>query len=585
MKKDFTNFQKTVNILLLAAIFFAPLKMGTMLLPGMPQTYPDSIFNLLINSMPPAFFPVLSGILLILSVLAYGIPQTLTPKSATGKLLLMWLFMPLAALLGFIDADSLESPVVELEYILGLSAFVLTTAIVLNSAGEVFRKQMFNAAAAGTVFTCLSGVYQYFFGFNELKEFIETQEKLYNIEFPEALKARAYDVRTYATFTFASAFAAMLILSGALTVVRASCWGKHFEPVQLSQKLFGVLTAALCIGMLLTTKGRGAFLAALIALGLSVLLMLKNRKLQIAALTAVALAIIAGACYIHYAGRGFSSMTERVGYLKSSAEMLIAHPFCGDGWGDFTFHHALNKSFGNEELAKDPHNIVAAFAGQTGIAGGLLILSMLIFTVFTAYSKYLKERSWENIALAGGLCAFSLHILMDLDWQVPGLMIFYAVLSFAAVYTPEENISLPRKNVFYVVPVLLTAILSLLGGIHWGMVDSRHSALLSASGQEIGVISQQRSSYEVDMLAKDALKLAPYSHSIYHAWANDKMHRGDYDRAAELCENALKKVPRSHIVTLTMAEIYKKSGQLEKARIYQEKADKLFPLKKELSSQ
>ena len=94
MKKDFTNFQKTVNILLLAAIFFAPLKMGTMLLPGMPQTYPDSIFNLLINSMPPAFFPVLSGVLLILSVLAYGIPQTLTPKTATGKLLLMWLFMP-----------------------------------------------------------------------------------------------------------------------------------------------------------------------------------------------------------------------------------------------------------------------------------------------------------------------------------------------------------------------------------------------------------------------------------------------------------------------------------------------------------
>ncbi|MBO5722993.1 MAG: O-antigen ligase family protein, partial [Lentisphaeria bacterium] len=481
--QEFTRLQKIVNFLMLTAVLLAPLKMGNMILPGLPLGLPGGVWDVVLTNLPVPWLAVFSGVMLLMSLIAYGVNDRLSLSSWSGRLLWLWLWLPLVALLGFVNADSLENPVIELEYVFMLCSFASAAALTLNGAGALFRRKMLNCMAIGTILTALWGAHQYFFGFEEMRNFIAEQEKAGVMIAPE-LKARALDVRTFATFTFASALAGMFCLSGAVTVIRAGESGKRFEPSVISQWVFVILTAVLCSTIFLTTKGRSAFLSVTAAAALCGLVSVKSRKIKAAALAAALVVVIAGACYIHFAGRGFGSMTERVGYLKSSAEMLAEHPFCGGGWGNFTFHHAINKNFGNEELAKDPHNFVAAFASQTGIFGGLLTVALLIAALLAAYKNLRREVTAEKLAIFFGLSAFSLHMLMDLDWQVIGLMLWYAVLMFAGAYKDDSDGVLRKQEKYPLLAICsLLAVCTVAGGIHWSIADIRHYELQETAGQ------------------------------------------------------------------------------------------------------
>ena len=578
MEKTANKLQKWCRMLFLATIFLLPLKMGSMLLPGVPHSYPAEVFDLVINPLPPSAFAIWSAVLLLLALGSYGFPEKLSWKDPAGKLLGLFLLLPLTALLGFVNPDNWESAVIEFEYLLSVAAFAAASAIMIFSEPVEFRNKVMNTLAVGTVCTALAGVYQYFYGFEELKKFIEEQEKLHNIKFPMELKARAYDVRTYATFTFASALAGFLALAGALTCVRSFRAGSRFEPVKLSQKIFTVLAIILVSGIFLTTKGRSAFLSVIVAGALSGFLLLKSRKIKVLLAISAILAITAGAFYIHYAGRGFGSMTERVGYLQTSAKMLGEHPIFGAGWGSFTYNHALYKNFGNEELAKDPHNMIAAFASQTGIFGGLAVTMLLLYTLYCAARRLKNIFAWENLAIFFGLSAFSLHILMDLDWQVPALMAYYII--FAMLALPDNECDQVQKSKLPAILFALLGAVALTGGLHWALYENSFGKMLAASGQEAGVFQEPKSSYEVDVLAEKALKLAPYSASIYNAWALDKMRRSDFEEAEKLFLKTIELAPRSNAAHKSLSKVYDFLGKKDLAKKHADIADKLFPYRK-----
>lgn len=576
MEKSADKLQKFCRTVFLATVFLLPLKFGAMILPGVPHAYTADIYGVILNALPPSAFTVWSAALLILALAAYRFPAGITLKNPFGRVLTLFLLLPVITLLGFINPDNPESAVIEFEYILGVAAFAAASAIILQGSPENFRTRIFNTAAAGTIVTALAGAYQYFYGFDELKNFIATQEKLHNIKFPPELKARAYDVRTYGTFTFASALAGFLALTGALTAVRAFRWGGNFEPVKISQKIFAALAILLVAGIFLTTKGRSAFLAVIISAAFTGFILLKSRKVKLFLAISAVVVIIAGAFYIHLAGRGFGSMTERVGYLQSSVKMVLEHPFCGAGWGSFTYYHAQYKNFGNEELAKDPHNMIAAFASQTGIPGGVAITVLWLYILYLAGKRMKRDFSPENMALFAGLGAFSLHILMDLDWQVPALMAYYSLFALLTADDLSENETVPGRKL----PVFMLAILSLLtltGGIHYAASENTFGNMLAAAGQEAGAYTPPQSSYEVDIAAEKALKLAPYSASICNAMALDKLRRGDLDRAEELFRQTIKLAPRSHAAHKSLSKLYTLLGKKELAEKHAAEADRLFP--------
>ena len=580
--EEFTPLQKVVNFLVMTVVLLAPLKMGSMILPGVPQGTPQGVWDVLLNALPVPLLAVFSGVLLVLTILAYKVDDCLSFRTHSGRLLWLWLLLPVVSVIGFINADSLESPVIFLEYTLMLSSFAVSVALSMNSAGADFRRKLFNCVTAGTIFTALWGAHQYFFGFADMRQFILEQEQAGIYIAPE-IKARALDVRTYATFGMASALAGMFCLAGALTASKAWAGGRKFDPPRVSQWVFLSLTVLLCGGIFLTTKGRSAFLSVIVASAASGFIFIKSRKVKAAVGIGALALIIAGACYIHFAGRGFGSMTERVGYLKSSGELLLKHPFCGGGWGNFTFHHAINKSFGNEELAKDPHNFVASFASQTGVVGAVLTAMLIFCSLFAAYKALKKGFSLEKLAVFFGLSAFSFHMLMDLDWQVAGLMIWFAVFGFAASCDADENAEnkvIPAEKYSLTAIAVLIAVLTVAGSLHWSIADSRHYALQEAAGQQPGTPQQPMDSFTVDRKAREALSVAPYSHSIYMVWGNDALRRGDLNAAEERYNKALEIVPRSHAVYDRLGDVYKLRGDVEKAAAYYDKADKLFPYKK-----
>ena len=93
-------------MLFLATIFLLPLKMGSMLLPGVPHSYPAEVFDLVINPLPPSAFAIWSSVLLLLALGSYGFPAKLSWKNPAGKLLGLFLLLPLTALLGFVNPDN-----------------------------------------------------------------------------------------------------------------------------------------------------------------------------------------------------------------------------------------------------------------------------------------------------------------------------------------------------------------------------------------------------------------------------------------------------------------------------------------------
>jgi tetratricopeptide (TPR) repeat protein len=198
------------------------------------------------------------------------------------------------------------------------------------------------------------------------------------------------------------------------------------------------------------------------------------------------------------------------------------------------------------------------------------------------YKKLRKEFSLELLAVFFGLSAFSIHTLMDLDWQVAGLMFWYAILAFAGSYEedfPQEAHDKASKYSLNSL-IVLTALLTIAGGVHWSISDSRHYELLDVAGQQPGVPQQPQSSFTVDKKVQAALSVAPYSHSIYMVWGNDALRRGDLDNAEKRYNQALQMVPRSSGVYERLGDVYKQRGDMTQAAIYYDKADKLFPYKK-----
>lgn len=574
------NLQELTALLLAVFTALLPLKCGTLILPGVPNSWPDGLIGWLVTAPPPAFFVLVSGGLLALALAAYGMAEWRWRRPEC-LILAGWLLLVPVGALGLIQAGGLEPGVVELSYFAGLSAYAGSVYLLLARRGPEWRMTLLNAAAAGVLLTAAVGVYQYFFGFDELRQYVLEQEKLYGVDFSAEFKARIWDVRTYATFTFASALAGCLLLTAPLTVALLWRWGRRFEPVRLSQWLFAALGGLMLFGVFLSTKGRGAFLAAVLAAAGLAVLRLKSRKLRLAAVL-LGLAVIAGgACYIHWAGRGFGSMTERVGYIITSAQMIHDQPWCGEGWGDFVHRHARMKFLGNEELAKDPHNIVASFAGQVGIPGLLYILSLLGLPLFWAWRRVRVSREAWRWALFGGLAAFYLHAMMDLDLQVPGLMALMILAQFALIdFVPETNPATgPGRRRLAGVVLSGIAAAALLAGIHWTRADWRLERLLDAAGQTVGAVGRPTANpAAVRKLVDEAAAVAPYSMAVYLAGGNYMLAVGNLTAAEQYFLAAQRRSPEYWLLFSRLADVYERRGDADKAVGYRKEAERRFPL-------
>ena len=419
-----------------ATAFLLPLKFGGISgLAEVPGTFPSDLWEWLIfSSYPTEIFTILCGVLLALTLLggATRLPQTREMRWMS------WLWgalLPLAVLPGFVNTAVRDYAYLQLAHFLGVGAWCWATALLI--ADDPRRKKLFvGALLAGFLLAVLAGWRLYFWGFAETRRYFAEKAASGAVQIDKQLQIKLDDNRVYATFTSCNSFAGFIILVGALFAVCAWKFGERFEPRKVSKWLFMGAAALLTFGVLPLTHSRGALLCALLAALGAFLCLRLPRAVKLAGLILFIAAGIGGAWYEHHKGRGFLSVAERVDYLRTSSRLTAAHPFAGAGWDGFFREHMRIKFTKTDESAHDPHNFVASFASQSGVLPGLLALAALALPLWALFRRY-RDFDLPRRAVCWGCAAAALHMLMEMDCQVPAQPAAFWLLAWSALTDAE----------------------------------------------------------------------------------------------------------------------------------------------------
>ncbi|WP_292359982.1 MULTISPECIES: O-antigen ligase family protein [unclassified Methylophaga] len=136
--------------------------------------------------------------------------------------------------------------------------------------------------------------------------------------------------------------------------------------------------------------------------------------------------------------------------IQQAWEMFIHHPLWGIGWGQFGWHNfEMTESYpGLNGYADHAHNMLLHLLAETGIFGGLILLSGIIFWFWQQRGVVISAERWWLYAI---LAVFAVHSLLEYP-------LWYAYfLGLAAIVTgisSERNITL-KLNLGIVVSAAL----------------------------------------------------------------------------------------------------------------------------------
>lgn len=506
---------------LIGLTFLLPLKFGSLaVLPEATSFYPGDLFSWLIINWPAHSFGIFSGVALFAALVVFA-PGMRPLRTSGGATALLWSFgLVLVSLIGWINAATIDYAVGETIHLAGIGAYVLAVRLWLRNRPEE-RRWFCAALAAGACWLIYSGLSQYFVGFAETREFVEKQIAE-GIPISHVMVAKINDDRVFATFVSCNVLAGYLLLLLPVTLYAVWRFAGHFEPVRLSRILLCGLVFSGLAAVLLLTRSRAAFLAALLTAGAFAMTLPKRRIYRCIPVVVLALAIVGGAIYIHRAGRGFGSMAERVDYLRSSVKMIAEKPLAGHGWGGFFYRHMELKTTGTDESAHDPHNLVMAFASQTGVIGGAMALAAVLLPLFWLGRRIFRRGGEETPeegadgfarAVFWGECAFLLHAHMDVDLQIPASMAAAGAMLVAAL--PEASAQMAsrgRRRWLLVAAGMLLAAVAAMGNIHWLRAEMAYDRLITlARPQSTQDRLRPVSDAEVVKALREAVALRPGS--------------------------------------------------------------------------
>ena len=560
--------------LLLPAKFagLAVMPEATSFFPGYWSAYIDITW-------PAHSFGLFAGVALLLALLAFGWRMESPFRSAAGRCAMLWAFgLPLAALPGLLNCETLDYALWEIFHLAGIGAYVWALYLVFANRPE-WRGVYVWLLLAGAGYAVYAGLRQYFVGFAEMREFMQQQYEA-GIQLGGVMRSKLEDDRVFGSFASCNVLAGYLVLLLPLAGWRLWVAGERFEPAKVSKPLLAGIGCVLLGSVLLLTRGRGALLAAVLAAG-GFVLTLPMRKLWRAGLILAAVVVIAGgAVFANYVGRGFGSMEERVDYLKTSARMVMEKPVAGYGWGGFFYRHMELKTSDTDEAAHDPHNIVASFATQAGIPAGVLAAFILLWPMWELGRRVLRRRAggFEQ-AVFWGEAAFLLHALMDVDLQIPANMVIAGGLLIAALIRPEaEESGTEGKNQ---VPALSLRLLWLLPGVVLCVVAFGGSCYVMRSEKafdDLLKLVQPQSADDlkvrptpagVEKALRGAVGLRPFSP---FPWEN----AGDFYLAVRDTRNAERCYREALKRTSARPSVYERLSRIERMRGNREEAKRLL---------
>ena len=481
----------------------------------------------------------------------------------------LWMILGCVSFLGLADASCPGYAPQMIAHTLSLACYAMALAVLLSGRRE-FAKALTGALVLGGVLSLASGMYQYWCGFDALREHVEARAAASgHTVVNENMAIRIGEARIQADFNSCNVYGAYLAaLLPFLTVLFWRFGNERVTPPKLSRRLFGGLVFAVTAFLLVKTDSRGAVFS-LLAAGAAVFFFSRlPRKWKLAGAGLLLLGV-AGLAAMIWLGRGALSMYVRFDYVQAAARMMFEHPVTGTGWGDFLHDYPILRMWRDKEAPHSPHNMVMLFGSQCGIAGFLAALAVLAYPVVAA-CRQIRRTNWRGLkdvfALVPAFSCLVLSVgtLLDIGFETTaysGVLIAFSLLVLLRD-APRTEPFVCRKPFQWAAPILAVVffLVALNVSYRYFEAEKAFSVLVSELNPEYSFEHQDEPGYvapfnRVQTLLREAVIAAPGSPFPWDAAADYMTRSGRFKEAMTCIDRAIELDPLQYAHYVKRARI------------------------------
>lgn len=326
---------------------------------------------------------------LLLAFLFIWIASKKIPLSAIKPIDRPLIIFTFSILISVIFAQDKINGIRELyKYITGISLFLISASLSPKNQSRVIRCIILS----GLIISLLA-IYQYFFGFQHLLNYI-AQQKITDSFILDYASRR----RVFFPFITPNTLGGYLIMIIPLALTR--------PPIEKK-----MLLLPLCLALFLT-QSLGALLSLFLGLGVYLYLKrgFKKRKVffLLGLLLITVLIFMARTTAQQHNQPAFSTVM-RLSYWKDTLRIILAHPLIGVGLGNF-----------NLLQSRYAHNSYLQIWAETGIFS-LIAFLWLVLSIIKSSLKKLNNASYKNqlIGLLTSCITFLIHNFIDFTFFLP----------------------------------------------------------------------------------------------------------------------------------------------------------------------
>ena len=601
MKNDPTKIQnpfsalllKGAEYLLLFLTFVIPVKFASIVsVPEMPASYWFDPISILFTAWPVYLFCFVSTLLLMTVLTAHLIDGKFILKN---KAALIWsvafILLSLCSLTGWINASCKEYPLQMITYTFGTGSFILTAFLLIDRRPELLTN-LFRALLCGTALSIFSGIYQYFWGFDELIQHVKDQMTTNGLNLEnDGVYRRIIERRIQADFSVCNVYAGYLAMM--LPVMAAAFWkfgNEKVQPEKVSRWLLSGICAVVMLLLLIQTGSRGGVLAVGAGLFGLCLALPMSRKQRITFWLLVLLGI-AGFILLIVAGRGAKSMIFRADYDYGALQMMWKNPFVGTGWGDFFHDFQIVKLIEDREAPHTPHNFPLLYGSQCGIISFLIACFILLYPLIL-HIRHLRKNPGQDImhyAILTAICSAVLDYLLELSYETPAFLCTWAILVFGALYkTASGYFPEPRRIpagrwvllfcILATIPVAVLEYRQMYGEMKFNEFHELMNPRYSKNAGNAKDAFRLPPADQVLKFFRSTTEQAPHNPFPWMMMSDYLTAMGDLYNAKGYVDKAISLSPQRSSFYMRRARLtYRMTGSAEKAAADLQKVRELFP--------